>query len=55
MVFKRQVEGDVTRAEKTKIAVFTCPVDSVQTETKGTVLIQSSKELMDFSKYIFTT
>lgn len=50
MVFKRIVEGDITRAEKAKIAVYTCPVDSVQTETKGTVLIQSSKELLDFSR-----
>jgi len=50
MVFKRIVEGVITRSEKAKIAVFTCPIDSVQTETKGTVLIQSSKELMDFSK-----
>lgn len=50
MVFKRQVEGDITRAEKAKIAVYTCPIDSVQTETKGTVLIQSSKELIDFSR-----
>lgn len=50
MVFKRIVEGEVTRVENAKIAVFTCPVDSVQTETKGTVLIQSSKELMDFSR-----
>ena len=50
MVFKRAVEGDVTKVEKAKIAVYTCPVDSVQTETKGTVLIQSSKELLDFSK-----
>ena len=50
MVFKRAVEGVVTRAEGAKIAVYTCPVDSVQTETKGTVLIQSSKELMDFSR-----
>jgi T-complex protein 1 subunit theta len=50
MVFKRQVEGDITRVEKAKIAVYTCPIDSVQTETKGTVLIQSSKELIDFSR-----
>lgn len=50
MVFKRIVEGEVIKAQKAKIAVFTCPIDSVQTETKGTVLIQSSKELMDFSK-----
>ena len=50
MVFKRQVEGDIQRAQSAKIAVYTCPIDSVQTETKGTVLIQSSKELMDFSR-----
>ena len=50
MVFKRVVEGEVAKVEGAKIAVFTCPVDSVQTETKGTVLIQSSAELMDFSR-----
>lgn len=50
MVFKRAVEGDVTRVDGAKVAVFTCPVDSMQTETKGTVLIQSSKELLDFAR-----
>uniref|UniRef100_T1PEA6 T-complex protein 1 subunit theta n=1 Tax=Musca domestica TaxID=7370 RepID=T1PEA6_MUSDO len=49
MVFKRFVEGDVTYAEKTKIAIFSCPVDIIQTETKGTVLIKSADELMNFS------
>lgn len=34
MVFKRQVEGDVTKADNAKIAVFSCPLDSMQTETK---------------------
>jgi T-complex protein 1 subunit theta len=33
-----------------KVAVFTCPIDSARTETKGTVLIHDAKELMDFSK-----
>jgi len=49
MVFKRFVEGDVTFAEKAKIVIFSCPVDIIQTETKGTVLIKSADELMNFS------
>lgn len=50
MVFKRQVEGDVTSAENAKIAIFSCPVDIIQTETKGTVLIKSAEELKNFSR-----
>ncbi|XP_015117274.1 T-complex protein 1 subunit theta [Diachasma alloeum] len=50
MVFKRDVEGDVTKQEKAKIAVYTCPIDTSTTETKGTVLIKSAKELLDFSR-----
>ncbi|KAH9518457.1 T-complex protein 1 subunit theta [Bulinus truncatus] len=50
MVFKRHVEGDVTKAEKAKIAVYSCPLDTMQTETKGTVLIKNADELMSFSK-----
>ncbi|XP_030751616.1 T-complex protein 1 subunit theta [Sitophilus oryzae] len=50
MVFKRQVEGEITRAEQAKIAVYSCPVDILQTETKGTVLIKSADELMNFSR-----
>uniref|UniRef100_A0A131XJD6 T-complex protein 1 subunit theta n=1 Tax=Hyalomma excavatum TaxID=257692 RepID=A0A131XJD6_9ACAR len=50
MVFKRQVEGDVTKASDAKVAVYTCAVDTLQTETKGTVLIQSAQELKNFSR-----
>ncbi|PVD28055.1 hypothetical protein C0Q70_10636 [Pomacea canaliculata] len=50
MVFKRQVEGDVTKVNKAKIAIFSCPLDAMQTETKGTVLIKNAEELMSFSK-----
>lgn len=50
MVFKRQVEGDVTKKDNAKIAVYTCAVDIMQTETKGTVLIKSAEELMKFSR-----
>jgi len=50
MVFKRHVESDVIKREKAKVAVYTCPVDQMQTETKGTVLIKTAEELTNFSK-----
>lgn len=50
MVFKRQVEGDITSVAKAKIALYSCAVDIMQTETKGTVLIKSAAELMNFSR-----
>lgn len=50
MVFKRFVEGDVSSALDAKIALYSCPIDIVQTETKGTVLIKSADELMNFSR-----
>ena len=34
MVFKRLVEGDVTKAENCKVVVYSCPLDIMQTETK---------------------
>ncbi|XP_041350635.1 T-complex protein 1 subunit theta-like [Gigantopelta aegis] len=49
MVFKREIEGDVTKAQKAKVAVYSCPLDSMQTETKGTVLIKNAEELMSLS------
>lgn len=50
MVFKRHVEGEITRVEKAKVALYGCPVDIMQTETKGTVLIKTADELMNFSR-----
>ncbi|CAH2013745.1 unnamed protein product [Acanthoscelides obtectus] len=50
MVFKKQVEGEVTKVEKAKVAVYSCAVDILQTETKGTVLIKTADELMNFSR-----
>jgi T-complex protein 1 subunit theta len=50
MVFGREPEGTVKKATKAKVGVFSCPIDISQTETKGTVLLKSSKELYDFSK-----
>ena len=34
---------------KAKVAVFTCGLDIAQTETKGTVLLKSAAEMLDFS------
>lgn len=50
MVFKRNVEGDITKKTNAKIAVFTCAIDIMQTETKGTVLIKTADELVNFSR-----
>ncbi|GAV04037.1 hypothetical protein RvY_14380 [Ramazzottius varieornatus] len=50
MVFKRDIEGDVQKATDCKIAVYSCALDISQTETKGTVLIKTANELLNYSK-----
>ncbi|KAL5457355.1 hypothetical protein EMCRGX_G034604 [Ephydatia muelleri] len=50
MVFRREVEGDVSHVDRAKVAVYSCPFDASAPETKGTVLIKSANELMQFSK-----
>jgi len=50
MVFRRTAEGNVTKKDNCKVAIFTCPVDALQTETKGTVLIKTAEELTNFSR-----
>ncbi|CAL8304682.1 unnamed protein product [Gadus morhua 'NCC'] len=50
MVFKKELEGDLTSVKDANIAVFSCPFDCMVTETKGTVLIKNAKELLNFSK-----
>ena len=42
--------GTVSRVKIAKVAVYSCPFDAMATETKGTVLIKSANELMEFSK-----
>lgn len=49
MVFGREPEGIIRKAEKAKIAIFTCPLDVAATETKGTVLIKNAKEMLNFT------
>ncbi|KDE09595.1 T-complex protein 1 subunit theta [Microbotryum lychnidis-dioicae p1A1 Lamole] len=50
MVFGREPEGTVLNAANAKVGVFTCGIDIAQTETKGTVLLKNSEELLNFSR-----
>eukprot|EP00918_Siedleckia_nematoides_P006683 GHVU01014584.1.p1 GENE.GHVU01014584.1~~GHVU01014584.1.p1 ORF type:complete len:559 (+),score=71.71 GHVU01014584.1:32-1678(+) len=50
MVFGREPEGAIKQAKKAKVAVYTCGIDISQTETKGTVLLKNSEELLSFSR-----
>ena len=50
MVFGREPDGIVKKARKAKVGVFSCPIDTSQTETKGTVLLKNAKEMLDFTK-----
>jgi T-complex protein 1 subunit theta len=50
MVLLREPLGVEQRMSGAKIAVYGCPIDSTATETKGTVLIKSADELMDYTK-----
>src|SRR5271154_6851799 len=50
MVFSREPTGVIRKAKQAKVAVFSCPIDISQTETKGTVLLHNAKEMLEFSK-----
>lgn len=40
----------MTKVKKAKVAVFTCALDIAQTETKGTVLLKSAEEMLNFTR-----
>ncbi|EEA23042.1 T-complex protein 1 subunit theta [Talaromyces marneffei ATCC 18224] len=50
MVFGREPDGQIKKARKAKVGVFSCPIDISQTETKGTVLLKNAQEMLDFTK-----
>lgn len=50
MVLGREPDGSVKKASRAKVGVFSCPIDTSQTETKGTVLLHNAKEMLDFTK-----
>lgn len=51
MVFPREPEGHIKNIkQKSKVSIYTCPIDISTTESKGTVLLHNAKEILDFSK-----
>jgi len=50
MVFGREPSGAVKKASKAKVGIYSCPIDTSQTETKGTVLLKNAQEMLDFTK-----
>eukprot|EP00249_Psilotum_nudum_P010921 c22847_g1_i1 orf=498-2132(-) len=50
MVLKNDAVGMIKHVKKAKIAVFGGGVDTVATETKGTVLIQHAEQLENYAK-----
>uniref|UniRef100_A0A0N5A824 T-complex protein 1 subunit theta n=1 Tax=Syphacia muris TaxID=451379 RepID=A0A0N5A824_9BILA len=49
MVFKRGVEGEIKKVDNAVVAIYACPFDLTQTETKGTVLMETADELLKFT------
>jgi T-complex protein 1 subunit theta len=51
LIVSRNVETPtLTSVDKPKIAVYGCPMDTQEAETKGTVLIKSAEELLNYNK-----
>ena len=50
MVIKRGAEGTIPRVTKPVVAVYHCPLDTIQGETKGTILIKNANELLNYNK-----
>lgn len=50
LVLPRPAEGTIRAAEKVKVVVYAQGVEAGTTETKGTVLIKSAEELLNYSK-----
>jgi T-complex protein 1 subunit theta len=50
MVVLRDSEGTIKRVENAKIAVYACGFEASSTEAKGTVLIKSAEELLNYNK-----
>ncbi len=50
MVVKRAVEGRIDRMTKPRIAIYSCPLDTQYAETKGTVLLNTAEQLLNYTK-----
>jgi len=50
MAVRRNVEGSIERVTEPRIAIYSCPLDTTYSETKGTVLINNANDLLSYSK-----
>eukprot|EP00606_Chrysophyceae_sp_TOSAG23-5_P001266 GSChrysophyteH2.ASY1.ANO1.224.1 assembled CDS len=50
MVISRDAEGMIKKAEDAKVAVFGCGIEAAATEAKGTVLLKSAEDLLNYNK-----
>eukprot|EP01016_Furgasonia_blochmanni_P039426 TRINITY_DN489_c0_g1_i1.p1 TRINITY_DN489_c0_g1~~TRINITY_DN489_c0_g1_i1.p1 ORF type:complete len:514 (-),score=227.56 TRINITY_DN489_c0_g1_i1:347-1888(-) len=50
LVVTRNAEGSIKSVTNPRIAVYACPLDSNQAETKGTVLLKNAAELLNYTK-----
>ncbi|EGR34619.1 hypothetical protein IMG5_005740 [Ichthyophthirius multifiliis] len=50
LIIQRSSEGSITHVTNPKVAVYSCPLDTQQSETKGTVLIKNANELLNYTK-----
>lgn len=50
MVVSRAAEGVVQRVDNAKVAVFGCGIEAAATEAKGTVLLKSADDLLNYNK-----
>lgn len=50
MVILRDAEGQVKKAENAKVIVFGCGIEAATTEAKGTVLLKTAGELLNYNK-----
>lgn len=50
MVILRDTEGLIKKAENAKVAVFGCGIEASSSEAKGTVLLKSAEDLLNYNK-----
>lgn len=50
LVVVRGAETSVSYVKDAKVAVYNCPIEANQGETKGTVLLKNAEELMNYTK-----
>ena len=50
LVVVRTVEGNVTKVEKCKVAVYNCPIETQGAETSDEVIFKSANDLLNYTK-----